>query len=240
MPGACPDSSGTGHKSAIIGTFAGTCPASMFDLFHGLDLWVGLSLVLALTFVLAFEFINGFHDTANAVATVIYTRPCRRTWRWCCRGSSFSRRAAAWAWLCHRPPAAGRTADQRGYRTRPGHGVRHAGRRHRLEPGHLVLRHPASSSHTLIGSILGVGLANALITDLPLGDGVNWGKAIDIGLSLVVSPVAGFLIAGGLLLALAGYRCRRCTRRPSNGANWTTRSTRRSGTAWCWCCRRWA
>ena len=89
---------------------------------------------------------------------------------------------------------------------------------------------PASSSHTLIGSILGVGLANALITDLPLGDGVNWGKAIDIGLS-VVSPVAGFLIAGGLLLALAGYRCRRCTRRPSNGANWTTRSTRRSGTA---------
>ena len=61
---------------------------------------------------------------------------------------------------------------------------------------------PASSSHTLIGSILGVGLANALITDLPLGDGVSWGKAIDIGLSLVVSPVAGFLIAGGLLLAL--------------------------------------
>ena len=46
----------------------------MFDLFHGLDLWVGLSLVLALTFVLAFEFINGFHDTANAVATVIYTK----------------------------------------------------------------------------------------------------------------------------------------------------------------------
>ena len=47
-----------------------------------------------------------------------------------------------------------------------------------------------------------MGLANALITDLPLGDGVSWGKAIDIGLSLVVSPVAGFLIAGGLLLAL--------------------------------------
>ncbi|WP_249265090.1 hypothetical protein, partial [Pseudomonas aeruginosa] len=44
----------------------------MFDLFSGLDAWVGVSLVLALIFVLSFEFINGFHDTANAVATVIY------------------------------------------------------------------------------------------------------------------------------------------------------------------------
>ena len=83
----------------------------MFDLFHGLDLWVGLSLVLALTFVLAFEFINGFHDTANAVATVIYTKAmpphlavvlsgifnfsacCWAAWAWpmpsstCCRSS---------------------------------------------------------------------------------------------------------------------------------------------------------
>src|SRR3546814_10032311 len=54
---------------------------------------------------------------------------------------------------------------------------------------------PASSSHTLIGSILGVGLANAILTDLPLVDGVNWNKAIDIGLSLVISPVAGCLVA---------------------------------------------
>ncbi|MEA5671032.1 hypothetical protein VA602_06725, partial [Pseudomonas sp. MH2] len=46
----------------------------MIDLFSGLDAWVAVSLVLALTFVLAFEFINGFHDTANAVATVIYTK----------------------------------------------------------------------------------------------------------------------------------------------------------------------
>ena len=45
----------------------------MFDLFSGLDAWVVVSLILALFFVLSFEFINGFHDTANAVATVIYT-----------------------------------------------------------------------------------------------------------------------------------------------------------------------
>jgi low-affinity inorganic phosphate transporter len=46
----------------------------MIDLFSGLDAWVLVSLLLALAFVLAFEFINGFHDTANAVATVIYTK----------------------------------------------------------------------------------------------------------------------------------------------------------------------
>ena len=115
----------------------------MFDLFHGLDLWVGLSLVLALTFVLAFEFINGFHDTANAVATVIY-KGHAAPGGGAVGDLQFSRRAAGrrGRGLCHRPPAAGRAADQRGYRTRPGHGVRHAGRRHRLEPGYLVLRHP--------------------------------------------------------------------------------------------------
>jgi low-affinity inorganic phosphate transporter len=65
---------------------------------------------------------------------------------------------------------------------------------------------PASSSHTLIGSILGVGLANALINDIPLSEGVNWQKAIDIGASLVFSPLAGFIVAGLVLLALKAWR----------------------------------
>ena len=53
----------------------------MFDIFSGLDAWVAVSLLLALAFVLTFEFINGFHDTANAVATVIYTKAMPPTWR---------------------------------------------------------------------------------------------------------------------------------------------------------------
>ncbi|WP_263973352.1 inorganic phosphate transporter [Pseudomonas savastanoi] len=65
---------------------------------------------------------------------------------------------------------------------------------------------PASSSHTLIGSILGVGLANALINGIPLADGVNWQKAIDIGASLVFSPLAGFIVAGLVLVALKWWR----------------------------------
>lgn len=49
----------------------------MLHLFAGLDLHTGLLLLLALAFVLFYEAINGFHDTANAVATVIYTRAMR-------------------------------------------------------------------------------------------------------------------------------------------------------------------
>ena len=63
---------------------------------------------------------------------------------------------------------------------------------------------PVSSSHTLIGSILGVGLANSLITR---GDvsGVNWSKAGEVGLSLLISPLIGFVAAAGLLLAMKRF-----------------------------------
>ncbi|MGL6039762.1 MAG: inorganic phosphate transporter, partial [Deefgea sp.] len=46
----------------------------MPEIFSGLDNFAAISLALAILFVLAYEFINGFHDTANAVATVIYTK----------------------------------------------------------------------------------------------------------------------------------------------------------------------
>src|SRR6266545_2681273 len=59
---------------------------------------------------------------------------------------------------------------------------------------------PASSSHALIGSILGVGLASSLFSGHGFGSGVNWTKAQQVGLSLLISPLVGFLLAGGLLL----------------------------------------
>jgi inorganic phosphate transporter, PiT family len=59
---------------------------------------------------------------------------------------------------------------------------------------------PASSSHALIGSILGVGLASSLFSGYGFGSGVNWTKAQQVGLSLLISPLVGFLLAGGLLL----------------------------------------
>ena len=60
---------------------------------------------------------------------------------------------------------------------------------------------PVSSSHTLIGSILGVGLANSLITRHNLS-GVNWTKATEVGLSLLISPIIGFVAAASLLLVM--------------------------------------
>jgi phosphate/sulfate permease len=65
---------------------------------------------------------------------------------------------------------------------------------------------PVSSSHTLIGSILGVGMANSLSKGDGLA-GVNWGKAGEVGLGLLLSPLVGFIFAGLLLLAMrAAFR----------------------------------
>jgi PiT family inorganic phosphate transporter len=61
---------------------------------------------------------------------------------------------------------------------------------------------PASSSHTLIGSIIGVGVANALMHGRDGTSGVDWGQATKIGYSLLISPVVGFVGAALLLLAL--------------------------------------
>jgi PiT family inorganic phosphate transporter len=61
---------------------------------------------------------------------------------------------------------------------------------------------PASSSHTLIGSIVGVGLMNSYLSDHAFGDGINWGKVQDTGLALLISPLVGFF-AAALLLVLA-------------------------------------
>ena len=60
---------------------------------------------------------------------------------------------------------------------------------------------PVSSSHTLIGSILGVGMVNSVLTR---GDfqAVNWSKAGEVGLALLISPAIGFAGAAALLLAM--------------------------------------
>jgi len=177
----------------------------MFELFSGLDVWVSIGLVLALAFVLAFEFINGFHDTANAVATVIYTKamsPYRAVMLsgvFNFLGVLLGGVGVAYA-IVHLLPV------ELLINVNTGHGLvmvfslLAAAITWNLSTWYFGL--PASSSHTLIGSILGVGMANALLNDLPLGQGVNWQKAIEIALSLIFSPLAGFIVAALVLLAL--------------------------------------
>ncbi|PYG97081.1 anion permease, partial [Arthrobacter stackebrandtii] len=181
----------------------------MIDLFSGLDAWVLVSLLLALTFVLAFEFINGFHDTANAVATVIYTKAMPPhlavffSGVFNFLGVLLGGVGVAYA-IVHLLPVELLINVNTGHGLAMVFSLLAAAITWNLGTWYFGI--PASSSHTLIGSILGVGLANALINDIPLGDGVNWQKAIDIAMSLVVSPMAGFAVAALVLIGLKWWR----------------------------------
>ena len=160
-------------------------------------------LFVALLIALGFEFVNGFHDTANAVATVIYTR------------SLPANIAVVWSGLCNLIGvllSSGAVAF----------GIVS------LLPVELILQVgssagfamvfalliaaiiwnlgtwwfglPASSSHTLIGSIIGVGIANALMRGRDGTSGVDWTQAANIGKALLLSPLFGFALAAVLLL----------------------------------------
>jgi phosphate/sulfate permease len=159
-------------------------------------------LIVALAIAFAFEFINGFHDTANAVTTVIYTKSLKPTPAVLYSG-----------FLNFLGVLLGGTAVAFGIVN--------------LLPVDLLLERssnsalimvlslllsgviwnlgtwwmglPVSSSHTLIGSILGVGLANSLMEGHGIS-GVNWHKAAEVGAALLFSPFLGFGLAAGLLL----------------------------------------
>lgn len=197
--------SGIKYNSSFLSSAPHSAVCCMFELFSGLDVWVGAGLILALTFVLAFEFINGFHDTANAVATVIYTKamsPYQAVMLsgiFNFLGVLLGGVGVAYA-IVHLLPVELLMNVSTSHGLVMVFSLLAAAIIWNLSTWYLGL--PASSSHTLIGSILGVGIANALLTDVSLKQGVNWQKAIDIALSLVFSPIAGFLVAALILLAL--------------------------------------
>ncbi|OYU15537.1 MAG: anion permease [Alphaproteobacteria bacterium PA4] len=167
----------------------------------GAVLLLGLALVIAL----GFEFVNGFHDTANAVATVIYTHALPPTlavvWAgvWNFLGVLFASGAVAYGIIQLLPVELILQAGQ-GQGFAMVFALLIAAIVWNLGTWFLGL--PSSSSHTLIGSILGVGIANQLMHYASGTSGVDWGKAQEIGLSLLISPLLGFVIAGALLLLL--------------------------------------
>ncbi len=164
-----------------------------------------LLLAVALLVALGFEFVNGFHDTANAVATVIYTHALPPTvavvWSglWNFLGVLFASGAVAYGIISLLPVELILQAGE-GSGFAMVFALLLAATLWNLGTWWLGL--PSSSSHTLIGSIIGVGVANQLMHYSAGTSGVDWGKAQEIGTSLLVSPVLGFLIAGGLLLLL--------------------------------------
>jgi PiT family inorganic phosphate transporter len=164
-----------------------------------------LLLGLALLIALGFEFVNGFHDTANAVATVIYTHSLPPSvavvWSGCFNflGVLLSSGAVAFGIIALLPVElilqVGSSA---------GFSMVFALLLSAIiwNLGTWWLGLPASSSHTLIGSIIGVGIANALMHGRDGTSGVDWTQASKVGYSLLLSPLVGFACAALLLLAL--------------------------------------
>lgn len=174
----------------------------------GLELELLILLFFCLLAACAFEFVNGFHDTANAVATVIYTNSLK-PWT-----------AVVWSGICN---FIGVFAG----------GIGVAMGIVNLLPVELLIDQdvyhsvamvlallfsaiiwnlgtwyyglPSSSSHTLIGSILGVGLAFSFMPENTSGAAVNWSKATEIGLSLLVSPLFGFSLTVFLMFLLRRF-----------------------------------
>ena len=167
-----------------------------------------LLLFVALLIALGFEFVNGFHDTANAVATVIYTHslPPNVAVVWSgffnFAGVLVSSGAVAFGIISLLPVE---------LILQVGSGAGFAMVFALLiaaivwNLGTWWLGLPASSSHTLIGSIIGVGVANALMHGRDGTSGVDWGQATKVGWSLLVSPLVGFICAAVLLLVLKAF-----------------------------------
>src|SRR6201990_1577189 len=164
-----------------------------------------LLLFVALLIALGFEFVNGFHDTANAVATVIYTHslPAEVAVMWSgffnFLGVLLSSGAVAFGIVSLLPvELILQVGSSAGFAMV--FALLIAAIIWNLGTWWLGL--PASSSHTLIGSILGVGIANALMHGRDGTSGVDWAQATKVGYSLLLSPLIGFALAAALLFIL--------------------------------------
>nr|BET44394.1 MAG: inorganic phosphate transporter PitA [Candidatus Aschnera chinzeii] len=177
----------------------------MLYLFNGLDLYTTILLILALLFVLLYEAINGFHDTANAVATIIYTKAL----------STQSAVIMAGIFDFLGVLLGGLSVAYAIVHLLPTDLLLDVGSSHNLIMIFAILMSaiiwnwstwyyglPASSSHTLIGAIIGVAITNALINKFSILQALNINKVVDIFLSLILSPAIGFIISGILIFIL--------------------------------------
>ena len=174
-------------------------------MFGSLDTLHVMFLALALALALGFEFVNGFHDTANAVATVIYTHSLPPwiavIWSgtWNLIGVLTSSGAVAFGVISLLPvELVMNVGSAAGFAMV--FSLLISAILWNLGTWYLGL--PASSSHTLIGSIMGVGLMNSMMNSNGILGGVNWGKAKDVGLSLLISPLVGFVCTALLFLLI--------------------------------------
>ena len=161
-------------------------------------------LLIALVIAFGFEVINGFHDTANAVATVIYTKSLKPTpavvWSglWNFIGVHAGGIGVAFS-IVHLLPVDLLVNIKTGRGLAMVLSLLGAAIIWNFATWYRGL--PASSSHSLIGSIMGVGMMNAWLEKGSIVDGINWHKAAEVGLALLLSPAIGFGLAALLLVA---------------------------------------
>lgn len=160
---------------------------------------------VALLIALGFEFVNGFHDTANAVATVIYTHTLEPhlavvwsgTWNFI--GVLTSTGAVAFGVVSLLPvELILRVGSAAGFAMI--FALLVAAILWNLATWYFGL--PNSSSHTLIGSIIGVGLMNQLMEAKSGISGVDWSQAMNVGKSLLFSPMFGFAFSALFLFVM--------------------------------------
>jgi inorganic phosphate transporter, PiT family len=165
--------------------------------------WPYILLAVALLIALGFEFVNGFHDTANAVATVIYTHSMEPqiavVWSGICNlaGVLLSSGTVAFAIIALLPvEVILKVSSGSGFSMI--FALLIAAILWNLGTWWFGL--PASSSHTLVGSIIGVGLANQLMNVHSGVSGLDWSQVIKVLEALLISPLVGFTLAGILIL----------------------------------------
>ncbi|MGA3090413.1 MAG: inorganic phosphate transporter [Terriglobales bacterium] len=190
----------------VVGiTYAALHLLSDLSVVHGTSIMPYVLLGIALLVALGFEFVNGFHDTANAVATVIYTHSLEPhvavVWSgfWNFLGVLTSSGLVAFGIISLLPvELILQVGSKAGFAMV--FALLVAAIIWNLGTWYFGL--PASSSHTLIGSIIGVGIANQLLSPKTGTSGVDWGQAANIGKSLLLSPLVGFVCAFLLLFLM--------------------------------------
>jgi phosphate/sulfate permease len=159
-----------------------------------LDFSYSLLLIVCLFAACAFEFVNGFHDTANAVATVIYTNSLKPWTAVILSGvcnflGVLIGGVSVAIGIVNLLPVESLVDQNVAHSVSMVMALLLSAIFWNLLTWYLGI--PCSSSHTLIGSILGVGVAYSLLPDATAA-AVNWSKAQEIGLSLLLSPLFGF------------------------------------------------
>src|SRR5215469_13119104 len=177
--------------------------SSDLSIVHSTSIYPFVLLGTALLVALGFEFVNGFHDTANAVATVIYTHSLDPhvavVWSGICNftGVLISTGAVAFSIITLLPVELILQVG-RGAGFAMVFALLAAAIIWNLGTWYFGL--PSSSTHTMVGSIIGVGIANQLLSVKSGTSGVDWGQAGNVGKTLLVSPLVGFVVAALLLM----------------------------------------